>query len=224
MIDEIVKAIEAQHYRVGDRLPSERVLAETLGVGRAAVREAFSALQVMGVIETRIGDGTYVAKGVDRLTGVEAAIAALQENESLGEVWEARRILEVVLARLAIEKAEPTDIKKIEECFNAIVTSLSLGNYDDYTSADRDFHLSLAAAAKNPFLERALFPVLEITHQQVATQVDKRYIAQHGQEMIDRHRAILEALKNKDKERIKQIIDQHFLASEKLFLPGGRDI
>jgi len=224
VIDEIVKAIQEQRYQVGDRLPSERLLAEKIGVGRAAVREAFSALQVMGVIERRIGDGTYVAKGVERLTGVESALAALQENESLGEVWEARRILEVILARLAIEKADPVDIKKIEESFNAIASSISSENYDDYTAADRDFHLSLAAAAKNPFLERALFPVLEITHQQVATQVDKRYIAQHGQEMIDRHRAILEALKNKDKDKIKQIIDQHFLASEKLFLPADREI
>ena len=224
MIDEIVKAIQEQRYQVGDRLPSERLLAEKIGVGRAAVREAFSALQVMGVIERRIGDGTYVAKGVERLTGVESALAALQENESLGEVWEARRILEVILARLAIEKADPVDIEKMEKCFNAIASSIHSENYDDYTVADRDFHLSLAAAAKNPFLERALSPVLEITHQQVATQVDKRYITQHGQEMIDRHRAILEALKNKDKDKIKQIIDQHFLASEKLFLPAGREI
>ena len=224
MIDEIVKAIEAQDYKVGDQLPSERILAESLGVSRSAVREAFSALQVMGVIERRIGDGTYVAKGVDRLAGVNATLAALQENESLGEVWEARRILEVVLARLAIEKANPKDVEKIEKCFDAIVTSISLKNCDDYTSADRDFHLSLAAAAKNPFLERALFPLLEVTHQQVDKQVDKHYVAQHGQEMIDRHRAILNALKRKDKKRIKQIIDQHFLASEKMFLPEGHNI
>lgn len=218
MIDEIMRAIETSRYRVGDRLPSERVLAEGIGVGRAAVREAFSALQVMGVIERRIGDGTYVAKAVKKPASVEAALQSLQENKSLGEVWEARRILEGTLGRLATEKVTPGDLEEMAKCLKRIEVAISQSNYDDYTSADRDFHLSLAAAAKNPFLEQALSPILEITHQQVATQVDAHYIVQHGQEMIERHRAILHALENKDRLGIKQVIDLHFVASEKLFL------
>lgn len=220
MIDEIVEALRDGHYSVGDRLPSERVLAEEMQVGRAAVREALSALQVMGVIERRVGDGTYISSSVEKLIDVETALRAIRENESLGEVWHARKILEVVLAKLAVEKATAEDLLTMRKSLQQIEAAIAQKNYDDYADADRDFHLSLAEAAKNPFLERALFPVLEITHQQLATQVNSRYMAQHGADMVERHRDILHALETKDKEGVPQIVEHHFFASEKLFLEG----
>ncbi len=205
-------------YGVGDRLPSERILAEQLAVGRAAVREVLSALQVLGIVERRVGDGTYIRGGVDRLMGVEAALDAIRENQSLGEVWQARKILEIVLAELAVEKASESDLLSLRESLGRITEAIVDQNYDDYADADRDFHLSLANAAKNPFLQRAHSPILAITHQQLATQVDSFYIAQHGDKMVESHRAILVALEIKDRKNISNVVNDHFLASERLFL------
>jgi GntR family transcriptional regulator, transcriptional repressor for pyruvate dehydrogenase complex len=217
-LDAIVGALREGRYAIGDRLPSERILAEQLEVGRAAIREALSALQVMGIVERRVGDGTYVLGGLERAMSVETALHAVRENQSLGAVWEARKILEVVLAELAVQKATPDDLEALRDCVARIEVAIAEESYDDYADADRDFHLALGKAAKNPFLEQAQSPILAITHQQVATQVDSAYIAMHGPTMLASHEAVLDALEKRDKAHIRRVVEQHFVASERLFV------
>lgn len=218
VVDEILRAIREGRYHVGDQLPPERTLAEQLGVGRAAIREAFSALQVMHIVERRIGDGTYIQSNEDSAVGLEPTLAALRENKSLPEVWEARKSVEIILAKLAVEKADVHDISSLQESLKQIEKAITQENYDDYADADRDFHLTLAKAAKNPFLQRALSPLLAITHQQVATQVNTQYMAQHAKDIVEEHRAILKTLAARDKSGIAGVVEHHFLASERLFL------
>ncbi|RLI47350.1 MAG: hypothetical protein DRO73_11800 [Candidatus Thorarchaeota archaeon] len=218
VVDEVLGAIKANRYHAGDQLPSERVLAEQMKVGRAAVREALSALQVMGIVERRIGQGTYIKGSIDDSIGLEPTLQALRENRSLGEVWEARKSVEIILAKLAVEKADEDDIASLQDSLDRIAEALARGDYDDYADADHDFHLGLAKAAKNPFLQRAFFPLLAITHQQVATQVSSQYIREHIQSMIEEHRLILETIKRRQVSKIAQVIRHHFVASEQLFL------
>lgn len=221
-LDAIVDGLKEGRYRVGDRLPSERILAEQLAVGRAAIREALSALQVMGIVERRVGDGTYILGGFERAMSVETALDAVRENQSLGAVWEVRKILEGILAELAVEKATDADLDALRESLQRIELAIAEKNYDDYADADRDFHLALGKAAKNLFLEQAQSPILAITHQQVATQVNSTYIAQHGPTMLESHRAVLDALEKRDKSHIRRVVEQHFAASERLFVDSKK--
>jgi len=216
--DEILRSIREGQYRVGDQLPPERILAEQLGVGRAAIREALSALQVMRIVERRIGDGTYIQSNVESGVGLELTLQALRENKSLGEVWQARKSVEIILAKLAVEKADESDIASLQRSLELIAEAIDREDYDDYADADQDFHLNFANAAKNPFLQRALSPLLAITHQQLATQVNSQYMAQHAKDMVEEHRAILKALEERDKSGIARVVAHHFLASENLFL------
>ncbi len=217
-LDAVVATLKQGVYQIGDRLPSERILAEQLEVGRAAIREALSALQVMGIVERRVGDGTYVLGGVERVMGVETALDAVRKNQSLGAVWEARKILEVILAELAVQKATPGDLMSLRDSLERIEGAIREKSYDDYADADRDFHLTLAKAAKNLFLEQAHSPILAITQQQVATQVDSAYIAKHGETMLASHRAVVNALEKRDRKNIRRVVEQHFVASERLFV------
>ncbi len=219
VIEQIVSALKDERYLIGDRLPSERVLAEQMNVGRAAVREALSALQMLEVVERRIGDGTYVAAHVEKTVDVNEALASIKENEHLAEIWKVRKILEVVLGELAARKASDESIARVRECFERIKKAVEIRDYDDYTIADRDFHLAIANAANNPFLMHALQPLLEITHQQVSTQVDAAYIDEHNSKMIGEHRAILESLEKHDARGVSDAVNAHFIASERLFLP-----
>jgi len=220
VIEQIVTALRERQYAIGDRLPSERVLAEQMNVGRAAVREALSALQMLEVVERRIGDGTYVAAHVERKVDVNEALASIQENEHLADVWKVRKILEGVLGELAARKASDESIARVRESFERIENAVEMRDYDDYTIADRDFHLAVADAANNPFLMRALQPLLEITHQQVSTQVDANYIDEHNSQITEEHRAILEALERHDTKGVADAVSAHFIASERLFLPA----
>jgi DNA-binding FadR family transcriptional regulator len=219
VVDEILRSIREGLYRVGDQLPPERILAEQLGVGRAAVREAFSALQIMNIIERRIGNGTYIQSDVDSAVGLEDALAAIRENESLLEVWTARKIIEIILAELAVQKATQSDLEIIRKSLTQIEQAVNERDCADYEVADRDFHLSIAKAAKNPFLMRALLPLIEITHHQLYTCVDAAYIELNQKRMLEQHQLIFSALEKRQKN-ISRMVELHFCASDTLFLSG----
>jgi GntR family transcriptional repressor for pyruvate dehydrogenase complex len=96
--EQITEAIRKNVYNTGDRLPPERLIAEQMGVSRPSVREALSALQIAGVLESRAGDGTYVVSRADRQ---DAGILLLEEEESPVEALEARRVIERAIAQAA---------------------------------------------------------------------------------------------------------------------------
>jgi len=219
VVDEILQSIREGRYRVGDQLPPERILAEQLGVGRAAIREALSALQIMDIIERRIGDGTYIHSDVDSTVGLEDALAAIRENERLLEVWTARKIIEIILAELAVQKATQSDLEIIRKSLTQIEQAVNKKDCADYEVADRDFHLSIAKAAKNPFLARALLPLIEITHHQLYKYVDATYIELNQKRMLEQHRLIFSALEKRQKI-ISRMVELHFHASDELFLSG----
>src|SRR5512146_1990001 len=106
-------------YAVGDKLPPERKLAEELGVNRASLREAIKALEQMGLVKTRQGDGTRVLDFM-RTAGVELVSHLIpvdgQPNvEVLGDVLEFRRFFGREVAHLAAGKANEEDVRRLEE-------------------------------------------------------------------------------------------------------------
>src|SRR6056297_2305135 len=92
--EQIIDAINRLEFALGDRLPSERRIAEQMDVSRNSVREALSALQVIEVVETKAGSGTYV-KNLPNEVNITNALNMAQAGEDLLEVWEARREVEI---------------------------------------------------------------------------------------------------------------------------------
>ena len=116
--EEIVRQVKAMiaegRLKGGDRLPPERDLAEKFVVSRTSVREALRALESLGLVEIRPGEGTFV-----REVSVEALIEPLallmvSQREAIGELFEARRLLEPALAALAASRATPEEIQEME--------------------------------------------------------------------------------------------------------------
>ena len=97
----------------GHQLPSERELSELFQVSRASVREAIRALESMGFVEIRSGEGTYVASTVESLLS-PLAFAIRQRRDAFREIFEARRILEPEIAALAAERANPSEVQRLE--------------------------------------------------------------------------------------------------------------
>ncbi len=115
--DQILKMIKSGQYDAGSKLPPERTLAEQMGVGRPSVREAISALQIVGILESRPGDGSYVAEpsGFDDL--MARALNMLEDSDSPLEVLEARKALEIGIVYLAIKNATEEDIRVIKDAW-----------------------------------------------------------------------------------------------------------
>jgi GntR family transcriptional regulator, transcriptional repressor for pyruvate dehydrogenase complex len=140
----------------GDRLPSERELSRTFGVGRSAVRDALKPLTLLGIIDVRQGDGTYL-----RATESELLPKAVEWGLLLGErraldLVEARRHIEVALATLAAQRRDEADL---EDMRRLLLRMKQAGSDDEFIEADMEFHLRLAEAAGNSVLAGILINI-----------------------------------------------------------------
>ena len=148
--DQVIEAIRAGRFASGDMLPSERELSARFGVGRPAVREALSALELSGILRSDRGRGTVVV-------GSAAQAAMWNVVVMPHTIFETRLVIEPELARLAAEKRFPEDVAGIAAAVEAVETEFAqTGLY----ASDLGVHLAVAKAARNPILERALADVL----------------------------------------------------------------
>src|SRR3989304_4413029 len=113
IVAQIRRLLDDGRLKPGFQLPSERELSELFQVSRASVREAIRALDSMGLVEIRSGEGTYVASTVESLLS-PLAFAIRQQRDAFREIFEARRIGEPEIAALAAKRANPSEIRRLE--------------------------------------------------------------------------------------------------------------
>jgi GntR family transcriptional repressor for pyruvate dehydrogenase complex len=134
----------------GDRLPPEADLAAKLGLSRTSLREAVRALTVLGVIDTRQGDGSFITGlGPELLLGALGLAVDLQREEAIPDLIAVRRILEPAATALAATRVTAVDLEQIRSC---IPSGLDNDQVGDYIERDWEFHHAIARAAGNPLL------------------------------------------------------------------------
>lgn len=153
-VDQIKSLILANNYKPGDRLPSERELAEQLSIGRPSVREALRILGVMGLVEIRVGDGTYV-KDVSLLPYVESLVTLISSRlkireENILKLWEVRRILETGNVGLSCSRMTRQHLEKMGQCIQEMEENI--GNREAFISSGIRFHRQIAEATGNEIL------------------------------------------------------------------------
>lgn len=158
VLDGLRRMIESGEIREGERIPTERVLAERFGVSRTCVREALGALKLSGVIQGRPGAGTYLAKASPG--GIDRSDLLLVEEGSPFEILESRKIIEPAIASLAARKATTADIARLAEAMENL--RVSVEDAQSLTEADRQFHMCMAEATHNRILIRTLGQILDL--------------------------------------------------------------
>jgi GntR family transcriptional regulator, transcriptional repressor for pyruvate dehydrogenase complex len=149
-IAKIKDLIVAGEFAPGDRLPKERELAERLGLSRNSLREAVRALSLVGVLEARQGDGTYVTSlEPDLLLAGTSFVSDLLTGPTLRELYEVRRILEPVATALATPRLTDDDFAALEESLERMDTAESTQSFID---ADVDFHRVIVNSCGNATL------------------------------------------------------------------------
>lgn len=143
---EIRQALAGGRYAVGDRLPSERDLAQTFGVSRPTVREAIIALEVDGLVEVRTNSGVYV-------TALAPAGGTPAETD-VGpfELLEARRVFEAEVCALAARHIDAAGVDRLR----GLVADMESSELLRAEAADREFHLEIARATENSAMEKAI--------------------------------------------------------------------
>ena len=161
--EKVVRAILAKirggQLPPGARLPSQKALAEQLGVGRSSIREATNALALMGYIDIQHGRGSFVC---DPPPAPELTALQVQAALSAGDIFdlmEARMLLECQSARWAAERAAQRHLRQLDEAARKI--DAEARDYDRFLEADLAFHQRLAEAGQNSVVSELMIPIIE---------------------------------------------------------------
>lgn len=162
IIQQIKNQIKKGILKPGEKLPSERKLADQLGVSRASVREAIQALAFSGYLEVIQGKGTYILEMATRYDEIVNFFSEFSDY-SLDYLMEARIMLEGEFARLAALNANQEEIDEIERIFNEISNSKDLNTF---FVKDLELHLTIAEATHNPFMDGLMKIIGEMLYKE----------------------------------------------------------
>jgi len=188
----------------GEKIPAERELCQKLGVGRASLREALKALEIMGMIETRLGDGTYVCKRSDFFSRPLLWAIASSSRADARELIEARMLIEVELAGLAAEQGTAESLNELTAQLDRMIKAKK--NPAEFVQADVNFHLAIGRAAANSILMNALHLIRNLLQQWIVSAVN---VAGVPDKACAQHKRILLAIRNKDGAAARQEMRKH---------------
>ena len=203
---KISDLVNTGQVKPGDRLPSERDLAEMLNVSRPSVREAMIALEVSGLIEVRMGNGIFV-------TNRKASISRELVDGGVGpfEILEMRLLLEPEVCALAAERIDDETLGQLAETYDEMERC---NGTPEMEQADEKFHNLIAGAAENTAMQKTVEWLWRLRAQSVLSRGYHRMIVEEGVfPTLDEHKAILEALKSKDPVAARQAMKSHLAAA-----------
>jgi GntR family transcriptional repressor for pyruvate dehydrogenase complex len=219
VVDHLKQAIESGVYPVGGRLPSERELAEELGVSRPVVREAIIVLESRGLVQTRHGAGVFIQ------TDSEGAAGATVDSDSGPfEVTEARRLLEGEIAGLAAEFVTDRQIADLQRLIDRI-GDMRLDKASR-EKADRAFHIALARVTGNDVLVGIVEKLWDMRYQSALCEYFFRRAREAGIEPpVDEHQKVLDALKARDGQAARFAMREHLArVTENLLIASEEDV
>ncbi len=197
IVDQLQELISTGTFNPGDKLPSERDMAQMLGVSRASVREAVVALQAMRILDVRPGEGTFVSASMNSEFIEPLALVLSMERNPLFQLMEVRRILEAEAAALAAQRATEEDRLKMVGVLNAMKATAE--RHEQGVEFDLYFHFAIAEATKNPFLRRIIKTLDNMMHQTFLVNRQEMYANPKTAERILReHQVILDAILAED--------------------------
>jgi GntR family transcriptional regulator, transcriptional repressor for pyruvate dehydrogenase complex len=202
--DLLLGSIMSRGLQPGDRLPSERELGEQFGVSRTVVREAVRALAAKGVIDARTGSGLRVA-AVDA-AAVSESISLYLRGGALEypKVHQVRKLLEVEIAALAAERSVDEDFERMEEICAEMEAAIEQ-DVERASRLDLEFHRAIAKATGNELylllLDSIGEALLEVRRGNLQTGA--------GDETLRAHRAILVAIRARDREEARRAMATH---------------
>jgi GntR family transcriptional repressor for pyruvate dehydrogenase complex len=211
--EQILQSIKNGSYPPGSKLPAERLIAEQMDVGRPAVREAISALQISGVLESRPGDGTYVAASLPPEVTGETGIAVLEESDSPFEALQVRKAMEIGVVYLAVHNASAKDIRRIKRVWSQKRKMALSGNLRGFIEHGRDFHLAIAEATGSRSIVSLTEGLLRMTHQSLWVNMRERYYRQDAarlEPMIRLHDEIVRAIEHRDSAKAIRLVEEHY--------------
>jgi GntR family transcriptional repressor for pyruvate dehydrogenase complex len=214
IVEQIRDLIKEGRLKPGDKLPPEQILAEKFGTSRPSVREALSALEILGITESRGGKGNFIKDNLDTPL-YEQKYRELEEEESPFEILEARKAVETEIVGLAAKKATKEDIVSIRESLDKMKNAIT--NIPRIMEFDREFHINIAKAAHNNLLFSMITYLSDLQKEKLWINLKEKSWSIPGrpQKYFKEHAEIFNAIKNKDSKGARKRMYDHLADVEK---------
>ncbi|KAA0997493.1 FadR family transcriptional regulator [Paraburkholderia panacisoli] len=208
------EAIRTGRLREGVKLPAERELSEEFGASRGAVRRVLADLKGRGLITQAVGSGTFVLpqpNAARAAVGAEAAAAPASPHEvvqtSPAELMEARLLIEPLMPGLIVRYATVGDFARMLECIERSEAAQSI---EDFEQWDGELHKTFALATHNSFFLRVLELTNEVREQGEWGRLKRKSLTpERRSEYEAQHRAIVEALRDRDADLACELLTGH---------------
>lgn len=219
--DVLLQMIKKAQYPPGSKLPTEREIAEGLGVCRNTLREAVAALEIMGVLEVRRSQGMFVVAELQPSTLQEPPDlkTVFFNSEDPFEVIDARIAFEPGVAVAASQEATDSEIVQFGSIINEMRTALEKDQAQEYLRQDKEFHILIAKLTHNQLIVKTIENLMSGLDAPLWRTMKKGQPLKEGAaNRVAEHLAIFSAMASRNELEIWKSMRQHLENSKKRFL------
>lgn len=204
VFEQLLSYIVGGEWKEGHRIPPERELCSQLGVARPSLREALKALEIVGLLESRVGAGTFVRGRSEFFSQPLLWAIASSSRTDVHEVVESRLVLEVEIAGFAAQRATAENLKEISDAINNLKVGIKKAG--KVLEADLRFHLALANAAHNHVLLNAVLMIRNLMQQWMLVTLRTPGTSER---VLEQHTSIFEAVQARDSAMARDRMRSH---------------
>jgi GntR family transcriptional regulator, transcriptional repressor for pyruvate dehydrogenase complex len=206
--NQLKKVISDGLFKVGDRVPSERELAEQMGVSRPSVREAIQLLELQGMIETVHGGGSVVRNVTEQDIGKPIEIFLKEDRHRVLELTEVRAFMESWAARQAGLHRTDAEVERIRGYLEEMERDFEKGEIR--SEIDFKFHTEIAAATHNTIFVHLIDSIYQLLNYSIKVHREEVFVQRSEQEKIlNHHRAIFKAIEARDPDAAEAAMNEH---------------
>ncbi|WP_424943744.1 FadR/GntR family transcriptional regulator [Aliiroseovarius crassostreae] len=221
VVEQIETMIVDGILKEGRKLPSERELAEAMGVSRPKLREALQTLEDRGLVHVRHGEGTHIASLSGRAMSPAMLALYTRHGSAFYDYLEYRREQEAFASRLAAQRATQSDKDRLSDILNTLQIAWESGDTDASEEADLALHVAVVDASQNTTLIHMMASIYDLTRQGLFyNRKFLRTMDGTGKKLLDQHREIVEAILDGDPDRAEAAARNHLDFVETSFRIG----
>lgn len=212
--EELQRIIESGLIKPGEKLDTIENLAKEYHVGRSTIREALSQLKARGLVESRQGGGTYVTSPAPGLSSLQEI--PVTNTMELSQLLQVRKIIEVGCIELATQLRDDSHIEELQRILDQMRDAVD--NEEISQVYDVNFHLTIAKATQNPFLQTMMESISTVMSKTIR---DTRNLwlyskRESAERLYDEHQRMLQAIIDKDPETGSQVMRKHLSKVEEV--------
>jgi GntR family transcriptional regulator, transcriptional repressor for pyruvate dehydrogenase complex len=205
---QLKKAIIGGVFRVGERLPPERELAEQMGVSRPSIREALQQLELLGLLETVHGGGSVVKNLTEQEISKPMEIVLREDRQLVLEVTEVRAFMEAWAAKQAASNRTEEDLELIHGYIEEMERDLEKGRIRP--ELDFQFHIEIAAATHNTIFVHIIQNIHQLISYSLRVHREQIFISPEAQETIfNHHLRVFRAIQDRDAKAAEAAMREH---------------